>query len=326
MNAREKKLLSLVIGMAALAVAIGLVYLAMIRPLKSADSQTRALRDQLDKIRQERRAFFKAETDLQNISKRTFSDRPDLTSARSSELLTKLILLSGLPETDVTRLPLGPRKIRGAQEIGWLIQAHGPLVQLVNLVYLLENVPQIHRTENLTISPGSSPDQAKISLRWLTLIIDPAPDVEFNTLPFTTSLDGQDRHSYDIITSRDLFHPYEPPAPAASEAAPTGPPPPGPETFRVVSLSEWKGQQEIHVRDLTSQTTQTHRPGDPLAGGTILMIDYRPFPKPGKEHLKSNSRVIIGIDTAFWAIEEGDTLADIYQLTSEKIPADVVKK
>ena len=34
---------------------------------------------------------------------------------------------------------------------------------------------------------------------------------------------------------------------------------PGPETCRIVALSEWKGQPEIHVRDLTQQTTQQNR-------------------------------------------------------------------
>jgi len=70
-------------------------------------------------------------------------------------------------------------------------------------------------------------------------------------------------------------------------------PPSTSDTLRVVSLSEWKGEPEVHVRDSTNQKTLRYRPGDTLAGGTIVMIDYRPLPLPGNEAIKSFSRVIL---------------------------------
>ena len=46
---------------------------------------------------------------------------------------------AGLPEADFTRLPIGPQKLRGAQELGWNISGAGPFGQIINLLFLLEN-------------------------------------------------------------------------------------------------------------------------------------------------------------------------------------------
>ena len=97
-------------------------------------------------------------------------------------------------------------------------------------------------------------------------------------------------------------------APATAVPA-TAPKAPGPETFRVVSLSEWQGQPEVHVRDLTAQKTQRYKPGDALAGGTIALVDYRALPLAGGNGLLSHSRVIVRVGEEFFAIERGQTLA-----------------
>ena len=62
-----------------------------------------------------------------------------------------------------------------------------------------------------------------------------------------------------------------------------------------------------------------------MAGGTIVMIDYRPLPSPGNEVLKSFSRVIVKIGTEYWAIERGKTLAEKHRLTPTQLPAELSK-
>ena len=137
------------------------------------------------------------------------------------------------------------------------------------------------------------------------------------------------RRSYDGIVSRDLLRPYlkkapEPPRPATGPAVAAGTPPPGPDSFRVVSLSEWMGQPEIHVRDLTQQKTLRYRPGDTLAGGRIVCVDYRPMPSAVNELVRSDSRVILKIGSDFWAVERGRTLAEKRKLSDAQLPPQLV--
>jgi hypothetical protein len=85
------------------------------------------------------------------------------------------------------------------------------------------------------------------------------------------------------------------------------------------------GQPEIHIRDLTNQKTFRYKPGDDLAGGTIVQVDYRPLPMPGHESLMSFSRVIVRIGHEYWAIERGQTLADKYRLDPDQWPSGLSK-
>jgi len=84
-------------------------------------------------------------------------------------------------------------------------------------------------------------------------------------------------------------------------------------------LSEWDGKPEVHVHDLRTKQTRCYRPGDELAGGVIVKVDYRPMPKPGHEFLKSYSRVILKMADEFWAVERGQTLAQKYKLKPEQL-------
>jgi hypothetical protein len=76
----------------------------------------------------------------------------------------------------------------------------------------------------------------------------------------------------------------------------------------------------VHVRDLVNQKTLRFKPGDPLAGGTICMVDYRAMPMPGSEALHSFSRVIVRVGDEYWAIEQGKTLAQKHRLKPDELP------
>ena len=107
--------------------------------------------------------------------------------------------------------------------------------------------------------------------------------------------------------------------------APAPPGTPGPETYRLVSLSEWGGESEIHVRDLTAQKTLRYKVGDSIAGGVIVLVDYRPMPTPGREHVLSGSRVILRIGNEYWAIERGGTFAQRHKLKPEQLPPGLAR-
>lgn len=336
MNAREKLLASLVLGGACLfGGALG-IRAFISKPLTDLDKRILAARERLGKIQTERRSFFTAEDRLKALGRLTFADTVDEASARSGEALTKQILQAGLDEGNFTRLPLGPRKLRGASEIGWNVQGDGALAGVVNLLFILEQSPHLQRLDGLVLSQAEKPGEVRVRFRCLTLVFDPAPDVKREALLAKASLKSDERRVFDGIVSRDLLRPYikrPPPPPVVAKAGvgsatatPATPPaPPGPETFRVVSLSEWQGQPEIHVRDLTNQKTVRYKPGDTLAGGTIALVDYRAMPLPGASGLQSFSRVIVRVKNEFFAIERGQTLADLRKLELAQLPPQLVK-
>jgi hypothetical protein len=325
-NAREKQLLITVGAIVGLFVAVFGGRAFFLKPLREIDKRTAALRDKLEKVKADRRAYFTAEDTVKKFTQRTFADQLDQASAKSGEMLTKQIVLSGLRESDFSRLPLGPRRLRGANEIGWSVQGQGPLAKAVNLLFVLQESPYVHRIENVTLSAGDAAGNVRVGFRFLTLVVDAAPVVDLVSLPAKFTLESPERRAYDGIVARDLLRPYvkrnRPPAGGGGET-PTAPS--GPASLRVVSLSEWSGQPEVHVRDVNSQKTTRYKVGDELAGGTIAMVDYRPLPMPGNEALQSFSRVILKVGTEYWAIERGQSLADKRQLPADQVPQALAK-
>ncbi|MBI5799209.1 MAG: hypothetical protein HZA92_00575 [Verrucomicrobia bacterium] len=335
MTQREKILAGLVLGSVCL-LGGGLGLRAFItKPLTELDKRITAARERLEKINTDRRNYFSAEDRLKSLARLAFADTVDEASAHSGEMLTKQILRAGLKEVSFTRLPVGPRKMRGASEIGWNVQGEGALAGVVNLLFLLEQSPNLLRLENLVVSGGDAPGVVRVQFRCLTLVLDPAPEVTRTPLLAKAELNSPERHALDTIPVRDILRPYikRPPpptpkvppggSPASTPATPPGPP--GPETFRIVSLSEWQGQPEVHVRDTTTQTTARYKPGDALAGGMIAMVDYRAMPLPGASGLQSYSRVILRVKDEFFAIERGQTLADLRKLEPEKLPPQLAR-
>lgn len=332
MKPREKILAGLVGGLGLLFAGVFGIRAVFLAPLRDLDKRTAAVREKINKIQADRRAYFAAEDRLKDITRRTFADTIDQASARSGEMLTRQIVTAGLEESDFTRLPAGPRKLKGASEIGWSVQGEGPLTNVVNLLFLLNHSPWLHRTEGLTVQQADAPGKVRVRFRYLTLVIEPAPEVERTNLVATLTLESPERHLLGSIITRDILRPYirRPPAPPAP-GQPAPPPsrpgvPPGPETFRVVSLSEWQGQPEIHIRDLTAQKTVRYRPGDELAGGTIVMVDYRPMPLPGNSLLQSHSRLILKIGDEYWAVERGRTLAEKHKLGPDELPTQLARR
>lgn len=332
MTTREKLLAAIVGGLLGVTILGFGARAVLIKPLREIDKKTAVMRDRLNQVKAERRAFFIAEDEVRKFTQRAFDSDIDKASAKSAETLTQQILRAGLPEMEFSRLPFGPRKLRGAQEIGWNVQGDGTLDRVVNLLFLLQEDPHLHRIDGLTVSAGEIPGQVRVRFRYTTLVIDPAPEVEPVALQAKFTLDSPERRAFDGIVQRDILRPYIKRAPVSTPGQPGSAPPgttpgapPGPESFRIVSLSEWQGEPEVHVRDLVNQKTLSFKPGDALAGGTVVMVDYRAMPKSGNELLQAFSRVIIRIGEEYWAIEMGKTLAQKYRLTAEQLPDALAK-
>jgi hypothetical protein len=327
MNPREKVLAIIVGSLAGLTILALGARAVIVLPLRNADKKILGVRQKIAKVQEERRAFFVAEDKVKSYARKAFSDSADEASAASGELITKQIIHCGLKESDFTRLPVGARKLRGATELGWNVQGQGVLSNVVNLVYVLNQIPYLHKIEGFSVSPGDAPGLVRVHFRYVTLAVDPAPEVVRKPIPTDVPFGSAEALALSPIVTRDLLRPYikRPPPdkkaiaghskPGASVAAG------GPESLRVVSLSEWEGQPEVHVRDIVNAKTMRYKPGDAFGGGTIVTVDYRPVPMPGKEPLQSYSRVILRIGKDYWAIERGNTLAEKRKLAAADLPA-----
>ncbi len=319
MKRREKILLAVVGSLGLLFAGFYCLRTVFIKPLRELDRQTLALRDKLRQINDERRAFFSAEDYLKGLTPRMFGRDPDTATAQAGKMLTEQIVRLNLQESQFSRLPVGPRKLRGAQEVGWSVQGEGDLNRVLDLIFTLEQTPQVHRLENLVLSAGDRPGSVRARFRYLTLVVDNAPEGAKVELKPKFALDSPQRHYYDIIPQRDLLRPYVP-KPAEAPIATASGAPGGPEMLKIGSLSEWRGAPEVHVCDLASQQVTRYKSGDTLAGGQIVMIDYRTLPLPDKPGFLSYSRVIVKIGNDYWAIEQGQTLATKHQLTPDQMP------
>jgi hypothetical protein len=325
-NAREQKLLLIVGGILALVVAVVAVRSVILKPLRTIDKRIAERREKLRKIGLEQRACVTADEGVRRFAQRTFSDKVDQASAKSGEMLTKQILLSGLREADFSRLPVGPRRLgRHASELGWNVQGQGKLEDVIDLMFLLQECSYLHRIENVTFAAGDAPGQVRVGFRFLTLVLEPTPVVDPIPMPTKFTVESPERRVFDGIVARDLLRPYikRSPDKAGPSSAPSSPA--GPGALRVVSLSEWMGQPEVHIRDLTNQKTARYKLGDALGEGTIIMVDYRPLPFPGSTGLTSFSRVILKIGNEYWAVERGQTLADKRRLAAEQVPESLPK-
>jgi len=321
MKPREKILAAAVAGFAGLLVLGFGARAFFLAPLRKIDKETALLREKITKIAQERRDYFDAEDGLRALAQRSFAGDLNQASARSGEMITKQIALAGLSEADFTRLPVGPRKLRGASEIGWSIQGKGDLRRIVNLLHLLGSVPQVHRIESITLGTHDRPGEIRVRLLFLTLVLEPAPEFDPIELKPGPGLESPERLAYNAILDRDLLRPYiKAPAPATAPGSPSSTVPAGPEGLRVVSLSEWEGRPEVHLRD--ALRTLRFKPGDKLEDGSeIVAVDYRPMPLPRNPLLLSHSRVILKLGADFWAVERGETLAEKRKLDQTQWPA-----
>ena len=330
MSIREKRI-AWAIGIAATGLLVFIVVKGLfVKPLREVDKKISAAKAKLDTIRSEKKAYEASNASLKKIAPLCFAEKIDQASARSGEILTQIIIKSGLQESDFTRLPSGPKKMRGANEIGWSVQGEGRMAQVINLMFLLQNSPYLHRIEGLSISPAEVPGRIKVRFRFLTLVIESGPSVAYKPLEPLYTLESPERKMYDLIVSRDILRPYVKAPPADPSRTPTAPQnapqsKPGLENYRIVSLSEWQGEPEVHVQDVAGHKIARYKPGDEVAGYIVVTIDYRPMPKHGNSMLQSFSRVILKNGAEYWAVEHGRTLAEKFPITPENLPPGINK-
>jgi len=338
MNRREKILAVVVgslVGLAVLYLAVNSLVLEEVRRL---ETQAQNLRKEIDRKKTQQQVYQARAAKLAPLLEKTFGSDEYRVSDQVRTRLTHLLKSSGL---GITLNPLVGKTEKGRyKEIGWKVDASGRIGQLINFLYLLNAEPYLNRVENLYLTPKYRDGTVEMKLRFSTLALASSggreiPPGEFPAAPGPEALRTETRKRYDVIATRDVFRPYlqyKPPPPPPAKPKPKEPakpaPPPAkpPVKAKVVSLTTWGGQQEIHVLDISSGKVKTYRPGDDLADSRIVMIDYRPMPMPDKPRFLSPSRVILKQGNTYWAVELGQELSAKRRLSPAQLPDELKSK
>ncbi len=350
----SERLLAIVAGALLLAVLGYLIVdRAVLKPARDLDAQAAKLEDEIRQIELENARLPRFKERFQGFAARTF----DTDELRVGELarghLVGLIHRSGLGADELHLDPhMVPSREAGIYKtVSWSVRLRGKLDHVVNFLYLATEDPYLHRLEWQSISPIRKSPEVELRVRYSTLVLgEPkrVPDqreIEFAVNQVADAmnevrLDGPDRQRYDVIAQRDLFRPYVPkPAPPPSRPSVTRgddggrqpPPPPPPPTrsdpawarMKVVGLPAWGEKQDVILHDETTRRLHRLSPGDDVAGGVIVMVDYRLLPMPDKPEILSGSRVIIRIGQEHWAVELGQRLGEKRILPRSELPGEL---
>jgi hypothetical protein len=343
MNRREKILLLVVGSAVALFICYLLVTSLFIGELRRQNDRKEELAKQIEQTRRDKDRDERVAARLPELLDRTFGSDVNLVSDSIGKRLGDLLAASGL-KTGISLSPGVSRKIRtannsdiAADEVTWQVTTEGALDQVIDFLYLLDAEPYMHRVENLTLTPNERTGVTGMRLRFLSLV--PTSLEKGKDLPAGKAaqdfpdglLGGEKRKVYEVIAQRDAFRPYvkyipppespQPrPQPVRPEPAVAAAPPP---RQKIVALSTWAGQQEVDVKNIANGKVEALKQGEPLAGGQIVMIDYRMMKMPGKDEDLSPSRVIVRKGDDYWAIELGQEVSSARLLPQDELPAEL---
>lgn len=205
------------------------------------------------------------------------------------------------------------------REVAWRVLKGGKMEHILNLLYMLEEDPTLHRIESLSISPREKDGPFRVEFDYVALLLTTRKGPQFTTtrpsdVKLAIDMKSARRKLYDVIPARDIFRRYikrippttvvASPTPTTQKDTPTPPAGPKPK-YRICALPTFHGEPEVWVVNEIDETGAVHKykEGEKLMGWEIVMVDYRMLPDPDKPELLSPARVIIKIDSDYWAIE-----------------------
>lgn len=321
-------------------------YLAINRvfllPAEERVNQARDIQAKIDRAVAERKKEDAHKAHLKSLIERTFGNDELKVSEEVRSLITEVLSQSGVSAQNLSLKPLVGSRVPGVyKEIGWTVRVRGKLAQIINFLYLTAREPHLHRLDNLVLNPVPGGTDVELQVKYGTLVLEPPKGEKMPPIALAEGmdlppLDAPERTQYNLIATRDLFRPYIPgqKRPQQEERPPRdeprspreAAPPRVPEgRYRVVGLPFWGGTPDIIVRDTSGNKVAKYKPGEELAGGKIVTVDYRPMPLPNKPEILSQSRVVLLIGGEYYAVELGSSLAEKHLLKPNELPPGLVR-
>jgi hypothetical protein len=215
----------------------------------------------------------------------------------------------------------------------------GKLSHAVNLLYILACEPYVHRVDSISLKPSQERGRVELQFRYSTLALDanrgPRPAAsQASSAPIAiASLDTPLRQAYSVIEDRDILRPYEKRRPP--EAVPQPQPQPSPQAqlqrptqepeearWRVAGLATYSGTDVVQVRGRGGEI-RSFKVGESLMDGKVVLLDCRELPRHDNPKEFSPGRVILQVKDTYWAIEQGDRLADKHRLSPAELPPEL---
>jgi len=340
MTKREKVLATgagLVVVAIVMAFAVNKVFL---EPAARAQQQAVDIQGKLNRALAEKGKEPTYTARLNDLASKAFGTDELRVSEQVRMAVTDVLALSGVSSQNLALKPLVGSRVPGVyREIGWSVSARGKLGQVISFLYLMSRDPHLHRLDNVVLAPVPNSTDVQLQVKYATLLLEPVKGEKLvvdelpDQPPDASVLDAPERQQYNVIAMRDVFRPYiaakpqpqaQPPEEPRRMAEP--PPKPGAEgRYRVVGLPTWGGKTEVLVRDNSSGKVANFKAGDELAGGKIVLVDYRLLPLLKNPEILSGSRVVLLIGSEYYAVELGQSLADKRTLSDTELPPGLPK-
>lgn len=349
----KRRMTRIIASVAIMLIAWLLLHALLLGPASEMDDQMVEVRSEIRRFKQYNQRFTRYHKSLKEIASETYGRDPLKVAEEIRVRIDKMVDASGMQRGSTDSSPVSPKTVRNVyQEVGWRYDLSGTLPQAVDLLFLLKQDPYLHRLEGLSIKPTSDGQRVRLSFRYVAPVLDEnllsfsIPTSQGNTLrvklktgadmeprPLPKLTDNPSRPVYDMVASRQIFRPYikkrpkespsDPPPPQPQpEVASEDPPPPQTDwaRFKVVGLTDWGIRRDIQILDTQTGDVSRYNPDDALAGGTIVMVDYRLLPVPGNPEMTSGSRLILKIGREYYSVELGQTLAEKTRMNTDRLP------
>ena len=321
MNKREKILAAITAGIICVIVLYTFVNGLFLSPAEALNNDIRKIKKSIAKLSLTSKSMKSDKAHLKALAALTYGKDDDEVRATTFGYLMAALDRSGLT-SEGKGVNAGNSKSSGdLRETAWHVVKNGKMEHILNLLYMLEEDPVLHRIENLSISPRDRDGPFRVEFDYVALSLATKKGPQFTTTrPADTKLavnmKSDKRKGYNVIPERDIFRRYikrvDPPKPPVVATAKPTPkqyppePPAGPKPkYRICGLPTFRGDPEVWVVNEIDKTGAVHKykEGEKLMGWEIVMVDYRSLPDPDKPDLLSPARVIVRIDSDYWAIE-----------------------
>ncbi len=335
MNSRERILASIVGVMIVGALGWVLVNRFFIQPIEEADEQILSLQSDLQEaMRVEASAPAYGKT-LRDLKAHLYGADERQVRERARARLDRMLLQCGLP-VDMNDISGGIiERTGGDREVGWSIRTEGPLDRVFNFLYTVRNDPYAHRLRKVSINWVRRTNNFSLNVEYLTLVLRDAPDVDGEDMLPMVALDTPEHRHYLALVRRDLFRQFiqkpqprivRTPTPPVRTTPPPTPPPQNTTTtvkptFQLCALLRSPKGYDIWVKNSQEPSARLFLIGDQLAGGEIVMVEFKDRPDPRNPDRIRPSRVIIRAGDAYWAVDYQSRLDEKYRIVPERLPA-----
>jgi len=342
MNKREKILAIVTGSIISVIILYTLINAALLSPAGALKDDLQNVNKKISELAAHKKRMDRNKALLKSLAAKTFGRNDDEIRAETFGYLMAALDRSGLTSEGKGVTKGATKSSSDLREVAWRVVKSGKMEHILNLLYMLESDPVLHRIENLSIAPKEKDGPFKVEFDYVALSLATKKGPQFPTtrpsdVKLAVNMKSDLRKVYDIIPERDIFRRYikrvDPPKPTPVAVRPRPAPRPTPTPtpsapkpkYRICGLPTFKGKPEIWVVNEidASGAIYKYEEGEKLMGWDIVMVDYRPMPDPNKPELLSPARVIVRIDSDYWAIEGNQYVTDKRIIEGPDLPPEL---